>query len=78
MNLYEITYYSYDSEYDCYCVEFSRLIKLNKSSNEIDSLIESWNCMLLNKNIKGRISYREIEIESEYTFDDLINDIQEL
>ena len=76
MNIYEITYYSYSNE--CYCPEFSRIIKSDKEYDEMDSLVYHWNYMLQVKDIEGRVSFRDLDIESEYTLNDLINDIEEM
>ena len=78
MNIYKITYYSYDG--DCYCEEFSKVGESSRSEEEMHNLINEWNNKLNENNIKGRVAYSTIILSNlnEYSVYDLIRNISEL
>jgi hypothetical protein len=78
MNIYKITYYSYDE--DCYCEEFSKVGESLLSEEEMYKLMDEWNNKLNEYNIKGRVTFSTISLSNlnEYSIHDLIRNISEL
>ena len=80
MNIYKITYYSYDAEDQCYYEEFYKMFTSGKDEEQMEDMMDLWNQELENKKIPGRISYSLIELSplEGYTIHDLIRDLYDL
>lgn len=80
MNIYKITYYSYDAEDQCYCAEFYKMFTSNKDEEQMQHMMDMWNLELVNKKIPGRVCCSSIELSSleDYTIHDLIRDLYDL